>query len=70
MKYLFLFLFAGCSYLRYQYEIALASIPQNSQVRKITNDYIEYDLTNTVFRAYYSCDGKIYKTIIKHQNEQ
>ena len=62
---LFLFiLLTGCSFLRYNYEVAVAAIPKNSQIRKITNDYVEYDLTNSVFRSYYSCDGKIYKTII------
>ncbi len=59
-----IFLLTGCSFLRYNYEVAVASIPRESQVRKITNDYVEYGLTNLVYRAYYACDGKIYKTVI------
>jgi hypothetical protein len=69
MKYLYitslLFCLTGCStWLRYNYESALTELPKDAKVIKITNDYIEYNVTNSVYKAYYDVNGKIYE--IKH----
>jgi len=54
----------GCVFLRYEYERAIKSLPPDSGVTHITNDYIEYTNSQfTVLRAYYTADGTIYKTI-------
>ena len=53
----------GCStWLRYDYESALTSLPKDATVDKITNDYIEYHTTMGSYKAYYDVAGKIYKT--------
>ena len=62
-------------FLRYQYETALKNLPPCSKIHSINNDYITYSLvednTNNVYfsntnfyKAYYSADGKIYKTVL------
>lgn len=59
---LFLFL-CGCSMLlRYNFEEAINNLPPNCKISQVNNDYILYSITNNTFKAYYSVDGKIYKT--------
>ena len=73
-----LLLCTGCKhstmFLRYQYDVALQNLPPCSKVHKVNNEYITYSLveesTNNVYfshtnyyKAYYSSEGKIYKTV-------
>jgi hypothetical protein len=73
----------GCSgagvFLRYNYNRALENLPPCSKVHTINNDYITYSMieasTNSVFitytnyyRAYYTGDGYIYKTVKANAN--
>lgn len=57
---------SGCLvFLRYHFEDALNNLPPNYKLIRLTNDYIDYSLNKTNYRAYYTGDeGKIYKTII------
>jgi hypothetical protein len=73
-----LLLCTGCSgtsmFLRYSYNRALENLPPCSKVHAINNDHITYsmveDSTNSVYvintnyyKAYYTTDGSIYKTV-------
>jgi hypothetical protein len=63
----------GCVCLRYTFEPAVNEAAKKGTVTRITNDYIEYNtnstnisqvttITKNTYRAYYTSDGKIYKT--------
>ena len=63
----------GCVCLRYTYEPAVNKVAKEGTIKKITNDYIEYEthstndvttkvIKTTTYRAYYATDGSIYKT--------
>ena len=63
----------GCVCLRYTYEPAVNTAAKQGTIKRITNDYVEYqtystnDVTTkvvktTTYRAYYATDGSIYKT--------
>jgi hypothetical protein len=52
----------GCStWLRYNYEEAIANLPSGSTVISITNEYVQFFNTNGVYKAYYTTGGKIYE---------
>lgn len=63
-NYLLLFLFGGCSMLRYNYENALTQLPKNAKIVNITNDYILYSTNEPpeFFKAHYTSNGDIFKT--------
>lgn len=72
MKFLWyfagIFSLTGCNtWLRYNHEIAMTFIPANTQTVFTNNDYIRFYFTNDMnkinYRAYYTPDGMIYKTI-------
>lgn len=67
-------LLMGCAsstmFLRYTYEPVFTQLPPCSRVISINNDFVTYSSTegefNTVtnyYRAYYSTEGKVYKTV-------
>jgi len=73
-----LLLCTGCSgtsmFLRYSYNRALENLPPCSKVHAINNKYITYSMientTNNVYfsitnyyKAYYTVDGDVYKTV-------
>tara|TARA_R110000868_G_scaffold9602_18_gene47373 strand:+ start:1862 stop:2122 length:261 start_codon:yes stop_codon:yes gene_type:complete len=64
---------SGCVCLRYTYEPAVNEVAKKGTITRITNDYIEYNVSSTniiesrvvktdTYRAYYGDAGKIYKT--------
>lgn len=66
MKYLSLvfliFGVSGCYWLRYTWEKPLTQLPEGSIIFKINNDYITYSNNFKVYKAWYTCDGDIFKT--------
>jgi hypothetical protein len=68
-----LFTQSGCTILRYSYEPALNEVAKEGKIKRITNDYIEYskqstnvtqttNIVETVYRAYYTSEGKVMYT--------
>jgi hypothetical protein len=62
----------GCVCLRYTYEPAVNEVAKKGVIKRITNDYIEYEtyttnvvttsvVKSTTYKAYYTSEGKIYK---------
>lgn len=51
----------GCNVLRYNYEVAVRSLPVDSIFTHTNNTYIGYTLNGIPYKAYYNTSGTIYK---------